>query len=132
MRRVWLCLGVSRVCGIHCTWSSGVRDLVSVLKCEALCTSRCNTPHPSDILKIASHPPPSLLILPPPPLPPTPTPHTHPAEAAVSAGSAAPRVILLSGTPSLSRPYDLYRQVDLLVPGALGRSKEDFARRCVG
>jgi SNF2 family DNA or RNA helicase len=54
------------------------------------------------------------------------SPHT---EAAVAAGAAAGRLILLSGTPSLSRPYDLFRQVDVLVPGLLGRSKEEFAHR---
>jgi hypothetical protein len=48
----------------------------------------------------------------------------------VAAAGAAPRVILLSGTPSLSRPYDLFRQVDVLQPGILGRTKEDFAHRC--
>jgi SNF2 family DNA or RNA helicase len=56
------------------------------------------------------------------------SPHT---EAAVAAGAAARRLILLSGTPSLSRPYDLFRQVDVLVPGLLGRSKDEFAHRCV-
>lgn len=55
------------------------------------------------------------------------SPHT---EAAVAAGAAAKRLVLLSGTPSLSRPYDLYRQVDVLAPGLLGRSKEEFAHRC--
>ncbi|WIA10259.1 hypothetical protein OEZ85_010458 [Tetradesmus obliquus] len=54
------------------------------------------------------------------------SPHT---EAAVAAGAAARRLILLSGTPSLSRPYDLFRQVDVLVPRLLGRSKEEFAHR---
>lgn len=54
------------------------------------------------------------------------SPHT---EAAVAAGSRAGRLILLSGTPSLSRPYDLYRQIDVLVPGLLGRTKEEFAQR---
>ena len=48
----------------------------------------------------------------------------------MAAASGAARVILLSGTPSLSRPYDLFRQVDILQPGMLGRSKEDFAHRC--
>lgn len=48
----------------------------------------------------------------------------------MAAASAAPRVILLSGTPSLSRPYDLFRQVDVLQPGILGRTKEEFAHRC--
>jgi hypothetical protein len=49
----------------------------------------------------------------------------------VAAAGAAPRVVLLSGTPSLSRPYDLFRQVDVLQPGMLGRTKEDFAHRWV-
>jgi hypothetical protein len=47
-----------------------------------------------------------------------------------AAGGSAGRLILLSGTPSLSRPYDLYRQVDVLAPGLLGRNKEEFAHRC--
>jgi hypothetical protein len=54
------------------------------------------------------------------------------AEAAVAAAQGAARIILLTGTPSLSRPYDLYRQVDVLQPGMLGRTKEDFASRWVG
>lgn len=65
-----------------------------------------------------------------------PTRHVHAlyamvmsTEAAVAAASAAPRVVLLSGTPSLSRPYDLFRQVDVLQPGILGRTKEEFAHR---
>lgn len=55
------------------------------------------------------------------------SPHT---EAAVAAGSRVGRLILLSGTPSLSRPYDLYRQIDVLLPGLLGRTKEEFSQRC--
>lgn len=47
----------------------------------------------------------------------------------MAASGAAPRAVLLSGTPSLSRPYDLFRQVDVLQPGILGRTKEDFAHR---
>lgn len=39
------------------------------------------------------------------------------------------RAILLTGTPSLSRPYDLYRQVDALRPGLLGSKKDLFAQR---
>jgi hypothetical protein len=50
-------------------------------------------------------------------------------EAAIAAARGAARTILLTGTPSLSRPYDLYRQVDVLQPGMLGRTKEDFADR---
>ncbi|GFH17530.1 uncharacterized protein HaLaN_14188, partial [Haematococcus lacustris] len=52
-------------------------------------------------------------------------PHT---EACTAAATRAKRAVLLSGTPSLSRPYDLYRQVDALRPGLLGR-KDDFAVR---
>jgi hypothetical protein len=44
----------------------------------------------------------------------------------------ARRAVLLSGTPSLSRPYDLYRQVDALSPGLLGRSRTDFAQAYCG
>ncbi|KAH9318525.1 hypothetical protein KI387_020294, partial [Taxus chinensis] len=38
------------------------------------------------------------------------------------------RVVLLSGTPSLSRPYDIFHQIDMLWPGLLGKDKYDFAR----
>ncbi|XP_057831961.2 uncharacterized protein LOC131042656 isoform X2 [Cryptomeria japonica] len=38
------------------------------------------------------------------------------------------RVVLLSGTPSLSRPYDIFHQIDMLWPGLLGKNKYDFAR----
>jgi hypothetical protein len=37
-------------------------------------------------------------------------PHT---EACAAAATRAPRAIFLTGTPSLSRPYDLYRQVGM-------------------
>ena len=53
-------------------------------------------------------------------------PHT---EACVAAVKRARRAVLLSGTPSLSRPYDLFRQVDALRPGLLGQNKEAFALR---
>jgi hypothetical protein len=36
------------------------------------------------------------------------SPHT---EACIAAARRAPRAVLLTGTPSLSRPYDLFRQV---------------------
>ncbi|PSC75396.1 DNA annealing helicase and endonuclease ZRANB3 [Micractinium conductrix] len=48
-------------------------------------------------------------------------------EAVVSAVKAARRAILLTGTPSLSRPFDLFRQVDAIMPGLLGRSRIEFA-----
>ncbi|XP_030531053.1 DNA annealing helicase and endonuclease ZRANB3 isoform X3 [Rhodamnia argentea] len=38
------------------------------------------------------------------------------------------RIILLSGTPSLSRPYDIFHQINMLWPGLLGKDKFDFAR----
>ena len=49
-------------------------------------------------------------------------------EAVASLAASATHVLLLSGTPSLSRPFQLYRQVDLLAPGLLGRTKWHFAR----
>jgi len=36
------------------------------------------------------------------------------------------RALLLSGTPSLNRPFDLFRQVDSLAGGMLGKRKEEF------
>ena len=48
-------------------------------------------------------------------------------QVAVQVIKDAPHAILLSGTPALNRPYDLFCQVDALWPGLLG-SKEDFAR----
>jgi hypothetical protein len=50
-------------------------------------------------------------------------------EACVAACKRAPRCLMLTGTPSLSRPYDLYRQVDALRPGLLGATKDAFAGR---
>ncbi|GJP76976.1 hypothetical protein CLOP_g7415 [Closterium sp. NIES-67] len=38
------------------------------------------------------------------------------------------RAILLTGTPSLSRPFDMFNLVDSLWPGLLGMSKYEFAR----
>ena len=38
-------------------------------------------------------------------------PDSRNTEAAVATIKAASRTVLLSGTPSLSRPYDLFRQV---------------------
>ena len=45
----------------------------------------------------------------------------------MTALKAARRAILLSGTPSLSRPFDLYRQVDAVLPGLLGPNRVAFA-----
>ncbi|KAI3463878.1 hypothetical protein Pfo_020541 [Paulownia fortunei] len=37
-------------------------------------------------------------------------------------------LLLLSGTPSLSRPYDIFHQVNMLWPGLLGQTKYEFAK----
>ncbi|KAE8731957.1 hypothetical protein F3Y22_tig00002338pilonHSYRG00223 [Hibiscus syriacus] len=37
------------------------------------------------------------------------------------------RIVLLSGTPSLSRPYDIFHQINILWPGLLGETKYKFA-----
>ncbi|GAX84585.1 hypothetical protein CEUSTIGMA_g12006.t1 [Chlamydomonas eustigma] len=39
------------------------------------------------------------------------------------------RCVFLTGTPSLSKPHDLFRQVDNIRPGLIGDSKEDFEMR---
>ncbi|KAG7954971.1 hypothetical protein I3843_11G048400 [Carya illinoinensis] len=38
------------------------------------------------------------------------------------------RIVLLSGTPSLSRPYDIFHQIHILWPGLLGKNKYEFAK----
>ena len=38
-----------------------------------------------------------------------------------------PHALLLSGTPSVTTPFQLYGQVDALYPGLLGRNKFEFA-----
>ncbi|GMQ10844.1 hypothetical protein CsSME_00053692 [Camellia sinensis var. sinensis] len=38
------------------------------------------------------------------------------------------RIVLLSGTPSLSRPFDIFHQINMLWPGLLGQNKYEFAR----
>jgi hypothetical protein len=43
-----------------------------------------------------------------------------------SAAATAPHVLLLTGTPSLSKPFDLWTQVDIVAPGLLGRSRSGF------
>ncbi|XP_059444296.1 LOW QUALITY PROTEIN: uncharacterized protein LOC132176179 [Corylus avellana] len=37
-------------------------------------------------------------------------------------------IVLLSGTPSLSRPYDIFHQINMLWPGLLGKTKYEFAK----
>jgi hypothetical protein len=48
-------------------------------------------------------------------------------EAVVCCLKLARRAILLTGTPSLSRPFDLFRQVDAVMPGLLGANRVAFA-----
>ena len=47
-------------------------------------------------------------------------------EVTASALRKSRRAILLTGTPSLSRPFDIFLQVELLWPGLLGRHPRDF------
>nr|CCD15802.1 unnamed protein product [Trypanosoma congolense IL3000] len=44
-------------------------------------------------------------------------------------GKRSKYCILLTGTPSLSTPFDLFNQVDMLSPGLLGSSRFEFALR---
>ncbi|XP_006286920.2 DNA annealing helicase and endonuclease ZRANB3 [Capsella rubella] len=37
-------------------------------------------------------------------------------------------IVLLSGTPSLSRPFDIFHQINMLWPGLLGKDKYEFAK----
>lgn len=46
-------------------------------------------------------------------------------EAAVAAVKAAQPAVLLTGTPSLSRPFDLYRQVRALALQSVISASED-------
>nr|XP_007157652.1 hypothetical protein PHAVU_002G087300g [Phaseolus vulgaris]ESW29646.1 hypothetical protein PHAVU_002G087300g [Phaseolus vulgaris] len=58
------------------------------------------------------------------------TKKTEPGEiqAVLDVASKVNRIILLSGTPSLSRPYDIYNQINMLWPGLLGKTKYEFAK----
>ncbi|XP_021860897.1 uncharacterized protein [Spinacia oleracea] len=49
-------------------------------------------------------------------------------KAALDVASGAKHIILLSGTPSLSRPFDIYHQINMLWPGLLGNDKFEFAK----
>ncbi|KAL8226611.1 hypothetical protein R6Q57_016443 [Mikania cordata] len=49
-------------------------------------------------------------------------------QAVLDVASKINRVILLSGTPSLSRPYDIFHQINILWPGLLGKDKLAFAK----
>lgn len=49
--------------------------------------------------------------------------------AVTAIGRRAPYCLLLSGTPALSSPFDMYNQVDTLRPGLLGPTRFHFAMR---
>ncbi|XP_054821419.1 uncharacterized protein LOC129320183 isoform X2 [Prosopis cineraria] len=49
-------------------------------------------------------------------------------KAVLDVASTVKRIILLSGTPSLSRPYDIFHQINMLWPGLLGKDKYAFAK----
>ncbi|KAI3717737.1 hypothetical protein L1987_69530 [Smallanthus sonchifolius] len=49
-------------------------------------------------------------------------------QAVLDVASKINRIILLSGTPSLSRPYDIFHQINILWPGLLGMDKLAFAK----
>ncbi|CAL0323772.1 unnamed protein product [Lupinus luteus] len=49
-------------------------------------------------------------------------------QSVLDVASKVNRIVLLSGTPSLSRPYDIFHQVNMLWPGLLGKSKYEFAK----
>ncbi|GAV68280.1 SNF2_N domain-containing protein/Helicase_C domain-containing protein/HNH domain-containing protein [Cephalotus follicularis] len=49
-------------------------------------------------------------------------------KAVLNVAKMVKRIVLLSGTPSLSRPYDIFHQIDMLWPGLLGKSKFEFAK----
>ncbi|KAM1081096.1 hypothetical protein EV1_015507 [Malus domestica] len=49
-------------------------------------------------------------------------------KAVLDIATKVKRIVLLSGTPSLSRPYDIFHQIDMLWPGLLGKDKYDFAK----
>ena len=59
-------------------------------------------------------------------------PDARATEAAVAAAARARRAVFLTGTPSLSKPFDLWRQVDALVPGLLPVTRDAFAARYCG
>ncbi|XP_047314227.1 DNA annealing helicase and endonuclease ZRANB3-like isoform X1 [Impatiens glandulifera] len=53
---------------------------------------------------------------------------THEVKAVLDVSARINRIVLLSGTPSLSRPYDIFQQINMLWPGLLGKDKYEFAK----
>ena len=54
-------------------------------------------------------------------------PETKMTETAVQLIKRAKYAVLTTGTPSLTKPFDMFHQIDALRPGMLGQSKWDFA-----
>ncbi|ONM59413.1 uncharacterized protein [Zea mays] len=50
-------------------------------------------------------------------------------KAVLHLASKTERIILLSGTPSFSRPFDIYHQINMLWPHMLGTDKFDYAKK---
>ena len=48
-------------------------------------------------------------------------------EAVLDVIRKARRAVLATGSPSLTRPFDIFNQVDAVCPGVLGANKRDFA-----
>ncbi|XP_052180082.1 uncharacterized protein LOC127793271 isoform X4 [Diospyros lotus] len=49
-------------------------------------------------------------------------------QAVLDMATKVNRIVLLSGTPSLSRPFDIFHQINMLWPGLLGTNKYEFAK----
>ncbi|RLN33318.1 DNA annealing helicase and endonuclease ZRANB3 [Panicum miliaceum] len=50
-------------------------------------------------------------------------------KAVLHLASKIDRIVLLSGTPSLSRPFDIYHQINMLWPNMLGNNKFNYAKK---
>ncbi|KAG5223509.1 DNA annealing helicase and endonuclease ZRANB [Salix suchowensis] len=53
---------------------------------------------------------------------------SHHVRSVLDVAEKVKRTVLLSGTPSLSRPYEIFHQINMLWPGLLGQNKYDFAK----
>ncbi|XP_057731223.1 uncharacterized protein LOC130946479 [Arachis stenosperma] len=49
-------------------------------------------------------------------------------QAVLDVATKVKHIVLLSGTPSLSRPFDIFHQINMLWPGLLGTNKREFAK----
>ncbi|XP_062187807.1 uncharacterized protein LOC133891109 isoform X2 [Phragmites australis] len=59
----------------------------------------------------------------------TKTPEKYETQAVLDLAPNIKHIILLSGTPSLSRPFDIYHQINMLWPFLLGNDKFDYAKK---